>query len=130
MEFHVKVLAILHIVTGVITALIGVLAMLALGGLGVLAGAVAREGGAFVTLPILGGIGLLVFVLMLALSIPGIVAGWGLLKFRSWARILTVVLSALHLFHVPFGTALGIYGLWVLLSNEGQKLFLTPPVRY
>jgi hypothetical protein len=81
-------------------------------------------------LPILGGIGLLVFVLMLALSIPGIVAGWGLLKFRSWARILTVVLSALHLFHVPFGTALGIYGLWVLLSNEGQKLFLTPPVRY
>jgi len=130
MEFHVKVLAILHIVTGVITALIGVLAMLALGGLGVLAGAVAREDGAFVALPILGGIGLLVFVLMLALSIPGIVAGWGLLKFRSWARILTVVLSALHLFHVPFGTALGIYGLWVLLSNEGQKLFLTPPVRY
>lgn len=130
MEFHVKILAVLHIVTGVIAALIGVLAMLALGGLGILAGAVSREEHAFVALPLLGGIGLLVFILMLVLSIPGIVAGLGLLKLRSWARILTVVLSALHLFNVPFGTALGIYGLWVLLSNEGQKLFLTPPVRY
>jgi hypothetical protein len=29
------------------------------------------------------------------------------------------VLAILALFHPPFGTALGIYTLWVLLSDEG-----------
>jgi hypothetical protein len=36
---------------------------------------------------------------------------------------LTIVLSVLDLIHVPFGTALGIYGLWVLLSQGSERLF-------
>ena len=35
------------------------------------------------------------------------------------ARILAIVLSALHLFNFPFGTIAGVYGLYVLLSEEG-----------
>jgi len=44
---------------------------------------------------------------------------------------LTIVVSALHLFSIPFGTALGIYGLWVMLSDETIGLFAPgpPPVR-
>ncbi|MBI2834745.1 MAG: hypothetical protein HYX76_10015 [Acidobacteria bacterium] len=34
-----------------------------------------------------------------------------------------VVLSALNLLNVPFGTMLGIDGLWVLLSRAVEKLF-------
>ena len=34
-----------------------------------------------------------------------------------------IVLSALHLINFPFGTLLSIYGLWVLLSKEGEILF-------
>jgi hypothetical protein len=49
------------------------------------------------------------------------VAGWGLLQRESWARILTLVLAFLALFHVPFGTALGIYSLWVLLPAQSDK---------
>jgi hypothetical protein len=37
--------------------------------------------------------------------------------------MLAIVVSALHLINIPFGTALGIYGLWVLLSPEAQRLF-------
>ena len=59
------------------------------------------------------------------LSLPGIIAGIGLLKFRPWARILTIVLSALNLMNIPFGTILGVYGLWVMLSDEGSRLFAT-----
>jgi hypothetical protein len=65
------------------------------------------------------------FVFLLLISAPGIVAGIGLLHFRNWARILTIVLSALQLMNLPFGTALGIYGLWVLLSQRTEPLFRT-----
>lgn len=50
---------------------------------------------------------------------------WGLLHFRPWARILAIILAVLHIFSFPFGTALAIYTLWVLLSSETQPLFAT-----
>lgn len=54
-------------------------------------------------------------ILVLAKSAVGFLAGWGLLQRLPWARILTIVLAFLALFNIPFGTALGIYTLWVLL---------------
>lgn len=43
------------------------------------------------------------------------IVAWGLLKVRPWARVLALVLGFISLLHPPFGTALGIYTLWVLL---------------
>jgi hypothetical protein len=57
------------------------------------------------------------------LSLPNIIAGWGLIRFKSWARILTLILSALDLVNVPVGTLLGIYTIWVILQDETEKLF-------
>jgi hypothetical protein len=65
------------------------------------------------------------FILML--SLPGVIAGIGLLKYRPWARILTIVLSVLNLMNIPFGTILGVYGLYVMLSAEGARLFAPQP---
>jgi hypothetical protein len=59
----------------------------------------------------LGGIAFVIAALCFA-------AGWGLLKIRPWARGLAIVLGAISLLHPPFGTALGIYTLWVLLSGD------------
>jgi ABC-type Fe3+ transport system permease subunit len=64
-----------------------------------------------------------ILVILLMLSIPGIVAGIGLLYYKPWARILTIVLCALGLLNFPLGTGLGVYGLWVLLSPETTRLF-------
>ncbi len=75
--------------------------------------------------PLLGFIGGVLFFLIAVLAVPGIIAGVGLLKYRPWARILTIVLSALQLFSVPIGTAVGIYGLWTMLNNETEQLFTT-----
>ena len=44
--------------------------------------------------------------------------GLGLMQKRPWARAAAIVLGVLALFHPPFGTALGVYTLWVLLSDE------------
>lgn len=51
----------------------------------------------------------------------GFLAGWGLLNREPWARMLTIVLSFISLFNVPLGTALGIYGLWVLLPAASER---------
>jgi hypothetical protein len=50
----------------------------------------------------------------------GLIAGWGLLERYTWARMLAIVLAILSLFHVPFGTAVGIYTLWVLLPATSE----------
>lgn len=50
----------------------------------------------------------------------GLVAGWGLYERRPWARILAIVLAFLNLLHPPFGTAIGIYTLWVLLPAASE----------
>ena len=56
------------------------------------------------------------FVLIKGLA--GFAAGWGLLQRESWGRPLTLVLAFLALIDPPFGTALGIYTLWVLLPGS------------
>ena len=60
-------------------------------------------------------------ILVLAKSAIGFLAGWGLLQRESWARVIALVLAFISLFNVPFGTALGIYTMWVLLPSESQR---------
>jgi hypothetical protein len=79
---------------------------------------------------VVGLIGAVIVGIVMVISLPGLIAGIGLLTFQPWARILTIVLSVIELPGFPFHTALGIYGLWALLSNEGAALFNRPaPVR-
>ena len=46
---------------------------------------------------------------------------WGLFERQPWARTLGIVLGVLALLHVPFGTALGIYTLWVLAPEQSAR---------
>lgn len=57
------------------------------------------------------------------IGLPQIIGGLGLIKHKEWARILMLVVSFLSLFHVPFGTALGIYSMIVLFNPETVRLF-------
>jgi len=122
MQTHVKILAILHIVFGALGVLIGFGIFAFFGGI---AGLIHldHDPDAAIAIPMMGAIGGFVLILILCLSIPGIIAGIGLLSFQPWARILTIVLSILDLVSFPFGTALGIYGLWVLFTPDGVRLF-------
>lgn len=129
METHVKVLGVLHIVLGILGAL-GALAIIVIfGGVATLIGMNDSAPEAQVALPIVGAIGSIIAIFVLLISLPGIIAGIGLLQYRPWARTLTIIISALELLNIPIGTALGIYGLWVLLSQRTERLFAAP-VRY
>lgn len=54
-------------------------------------------------------------------GILGLITGWGLLQREPWARTLALVMGCLSLFNPPFGTALGIYTLWVLLPAASEQ---------
>ncbi len=128
MRDHVRILAILNIVMGSIGLLIGIGLLFMFGGIGALAGLTnSGDPDAALAFPIMGAIGGLIFGVLLIFSAPQIIGGIGLLKGQPWARILMIVVSALGLLSIPIGTAMGIYGLWVLLNEETVRLFAAPP---
>jgi predicted nucleic acid-binding Zn ribbon protein len=68
---------------------------------------------------------------LLVRGAAGIAVGVGLIQRASWARIWALVMGFLSLLSVPFGTALGIYTIWVLLGagseEEYRRLTLQTP---
>jgi hypothetical protein len=127
MERHIKLLGILNIVWGAIGALTGLLLLIILGSAFGVVGAALHQAENTIALPIIATIGGVaagaIIIFLLLLSVPSIITGIGLINFKPWARTVGIVISALHLLHIPFGTALGIYGLWVLVSRESESYF-------
>jgi hypothetical protein len=54
-------------------------------------------------------------------------AGFGLRRHRSWSRPLALALGVVDLLLLPFGTALGLYALWVLLHTDTRRIFQRVP---
>jgi hypothetical protein len=116
MESHIKVLGWLYIIFGVIGLLItACLGIIIIGG-----GFISQDDLAIRTTII---VAILIGIFMLVVSLPGIVAGLGLLQYRPWARILTIILGILNLPGFPIGTILGIYTLIILLDERSSELF-------
>lgn len=132
MRKHIQILGILNIVWGSF-GLIAALIILAIfgGAMGLIQAASHGDPDAYFAIPLVGIIGSVIVIILLVASIPSVLAGVGLLQMAPWARILTIIVSALHLLNIPVGTALGIYGLWVMLSDETIRLFApnAPPIR-
>jgi hypothetical protein len=55
--------------------------------------------------------------------IANILAGWGLLNYKNWARILVIILAVLNLLLFPIGTTIGIYALIIMFIKETEVLF-------
>jgi hypothetical protein len=125
MRDHVKIVGILNIVLGCLGVLLGIGILVLFGGLATVAGFQANDRDAAAAVPILAAIGTVVAIFLFVLSVPSIIGGLGMIKFRPWARILMIIISVLNLLHFPIGTAVGIYGLIILLNEETKRLFET-----
>jgi len=66
----------------------------------------------------------IMLVVGLAIATLWGVTAWGIGQKKPWGRTLGIVVGAISLAGVPLGTALGIYALVVLLSQEGKAQFL------
>ncbi len=123
---HLKLLAIFWIIISVLTRLIpGLFLVLAADAA---AAFLPSDAPAFL-LPLLHGIG----IFLIAGAALGVFMAWGLLERQPWARITAIVLGILSLLEIPFGTALGIYTLWVLMPAQAEAEYRQPafsdPVR-
>ena len=123
MRKHVQILGILNLVWGCFGLLGALVVMLIFGGVvGIVGIAAGHAPEAGIAIPIVSLVGGIIFFLILLTSLPSVAVGYGLLKLQPWGRILGIILSAIHLLTFPLGTALGIYGLWVLLSPATEAL--------
>lgn len=52
-----------------------------------------------------------------------VVAGWGLYERTQWGRVVAIIAAFLSLIHFPFGTALGIWTLVVLMGYRNSTLY-------
>jgi len=113
---HVMILGWLHLVGAILVILIGIFVFLLLGGVSL----AVHDHEARTVLPIVGtAVGLFLVVL----GLPGLIAGYGLLQRRPWARIFGIIVGALHVFNIPVGTALGIYTFVVLADPQAEAYF-------
>jgi hypothetical protein len=116
MEKHINIVAALQIGFSILGLIIGGLIFTIL----FFVGDFIDEAEAQAVLTIIANV---VMVVIVILSIPGIVAGVGLLKRKEWARILTLILSVIDLINFPVGTAVGAYSIWAMVQPEVVEQF-------
>ncbi|MEW6321286.1 MAG: hypothetical protein AB1635_09365 [Acidobacteriota bacterium] len=128
MKRHVDFLALLYIGWGAIFMLV------ALAGFALTAGAAAIAVGAGpvrVTSEVAASLTAITIGTLAALALAWgglhVWLGGALRRYRPWARLGVLGLALVNLIFLPFGTGLGIYAGWVLLTDEGRQLFLGSP---
>ncbi len=83
----------------------------------------AAGGGGFLAEYIPGAFTSAWIVFVYVLMVPYIIAGVGLMQLRSWSRPAAMIVLTCGLVSIPFGTAIGIYGLSLLTSDEVDAVF-------
>jgi hypothetical protein len=121
-ERHVGILAILTAIWGALAMLVGVsLLLLAAGPVAILNTPQGQSVG--FAAGFVAGMFALTGVFAVAWGGAHVWTAVRLKRREPLARMAGLGLALVNLLILPFGTALGIYALWVLLTNEGRRLF-------
>ena len=122
MDRHLALLSLLASLWGALSALVGVSMMFLAAGA---AAELADPAGSGLALA--SGVAATTFLIFAFCALV-----WGgihlwvasrLRRHQSRARVVMITLAVCNLVLLPFGTALGAYALWVLLSGSTRKLF-------
>jgi hypothetical protein len=117
LQMHITILGWIQVVSGALLLVVGGFVLLLLSGIGFASGDPTA-------MAILSVVGTSVGFLMLLLALPSLLAGYGLLKGKSWGRFLAIVVGILGIFNFPVGTLIGAYTLWVLLQDDAAAIFI------
>jgi hypothetical protein len=117
-------LGVLFIVWGLLTALVGVSTLaLGVGAFAIILSSSRNAQGGNVAAGLTAAIFTTLAVIAIVWGAAHVAAGVPLRKRKPWARMLALGLGSVDLLLLPYGTALGIYALYVLLSESGKTLF-------
>lgn len=121
MTQHVGFVAILFVVWGALTAIVGV-STLALG-IGAASLAASDNSSAHVAAGLTAGAFITFAGIAILWGVCHVLIGLPLRKHSPRARLLALAAGSIDLILLPFGTPLGIYALWVLLNERGKAVF-------
>jgi hypothetical protein len=116
----------LFVIWGGLTMLIGVSTLaLGIGAISLITSSVHGTGSG-VAARITAGAFMSLAVIAILWGLAHVVVGLPLRQKRQWSRTVALMLAAVDMVLLPYGTALGCYALWVLLSAKGKSLFELP----
>ncbi|HEY9403493.1 MAG TPA: hypothetical protein VIQ24_12590 [Pyrinomonadaceae bacterium] len=116
-EEHNKALGICHLAYGGLSALMVIVMLIFFGAI-----MFAIPGG---DAPV--GFFMLAFTFILIWSVilmlPSFIAGYAILKRKSWAKTASIVAAVLETMSFPLGTAVAIYSFWFMFGDAGRALY-------
>lgn len=122
MERHVNLLGILATLWGALAMLVGVsMLLLAAGAMVELVAPAANRVDFAASLT--AAIFVIIGVFALVWGGCHVWAAVLLRRRHAFGRVLSLALAIVNLLVLPFGTAFGVYALWVLLRDDGRRLF-------
>jgi hypothetical protein len=116
---HNKIIGIMHLIYGGFNALLMLIFVpffLAIGGI-----AAADPNAPAEITAIFGVFGALMLVFAVLFGLPSILAGYAMLRHKSWARVMAIIAAVVEAISFPFGTALCVYTFWFLFG-QGEGL--------
>ncbi|HEY0079076.1 MAG TPA: hypothetical protein VGB73_10550 [Pyrinomonadaceae bacterium] len=124
---HNKALGIMHLIYGGFHTLVFLMVVvLYLFMAGILGAALSNAPPGDAPPEFVFGILLVVMLILLLiyalLAVPGLLAGYALLKRKSWAKTAGIVASVVSALSFPFGTALAVYSFWFFFG-EGKRFY-------
>lgn len=125
MSSHVAFVGVLFLLWGILTMLVGI-STLALGvGAIALITSASRGSGGQVAAGLTAAVFTTLALIAIAWGLAHVIVAIPLRRRRAWARVVALMLGSIDLLLLPYGTAVGCYALWVLLNEQGKKLFET-----
>ena len=124
MDKHLTVLGALFLVLGIL-GLVGMGAVFAIFSIGsaALGAAAAQDPDVPAVLTVLpAAFGTFICSMIAVGAVPALIAGYGLLLRRSWARVWMLIAGVVNLPSFPLGTGVGVYAIWVFLQDETATL--------
>lgn len=115
-EQHIKYLAYSHLGYGGLMALLGLLM-------------IGFFNGVLGLAPEAPPVGIMIlFSLFIAfiyglMTVPSLIAGYGLLKNKKWAKTASIIGGVTAASNFPIGTAVCVYTFWFLFSEPGKSVF-------
>ena len=87
----------------------------------------SQEMGGLPPPPFLAAMFLVIGAFSVAMTIPSFVAGYALLRRRSWAKVAGIAGGVVAATSFPIGTAVAVYTFWFLFGEQGKQVYPARP---
>lgn len=125
LQAHKRIVGIVHIIYGIITAII----FLLIGAFfdafyPFIIEAIREDSGneaATVFEAVRNLIKSVFYILLIFCALPSIIGGIGVLQKKNWGMIITLIAGCISIFSFPIGTAIGGYTIYVFIEDNKSK---------